>query len=96
MMPPDPPQLPEGKEENSLVTSPFSAFEAVSRGEGFWCGGRSERVGIVGQAGAFAERELVEEGMTEERQQIVSGWNFPDRASVREQTRLLNFHSNCY
>lgn len=64
MMPPDPPQLPEGKEENSLVTSPFSAFEAVPRGESFWCRGRSERVGIVGQAGELVERELVEEGRT--------------------------------
>lgn len=42
------------------------------------------------------ERALWRRGKWEERQQIVSGWNFPDRASVREQMCLLNFHYNCY
>lgn len=56
-------------------------------------------MGMAGQAGALGRESLVEEGKTggrEERQQIVSGWNFPDRAAVREQMCLLNFHSNCY
>lgn len=49
----------------------------------------------VGQ-GISGERALWRRGKWEERQQIVSGWNFPDRASVREQMCLLNFHCNCY
>lgn len=32
--------LPQGKGENSLLSSPFSTFKAVSREESFWCGGR--------------------------------------------------------
>lgn len=51
----NPLQLPKGKED-SLVTSPFSTF-GLFLGESFSCGGRSNRMGIVGQAGALVERE---------------------------------------
>lgn len=48
-----------------------------------------------GWAGAWME-SLWGKGGLREGQTIVSGWNFPDRATVREQTCLLNSHCDCF
>lgn len=49
-------QLPKEKED-SLVTSSFSTFRLFPVERVSPCGGRSNRVGIAGQAGALVERE---------------------------------------
>ena len=68
----------------------FQGTEFLMWREG-WEGGH----GVVGWV-LSGERVQWRRGKQEERQQIVSGWNFPDGASVREQMCLLNFHYNCY
>lgn len=91
-MPPGPLQLLEGKEENSLVTSPFSTFEAGSRKREFlmW---REEREGGHGGAGwGISEESLVGEGKTG-RETANCFWMEFSRQGLREQMCLLNFHS---
>ena len=85
----------KGKEITTLLSllniwGCFLGTEFLMWREG-WEGGH----GVVGW-GLSGERARWRRGKQEERQQIVSGWNFPDGASVREQMCLLNFHYNCY
>lgn len=51
---------------------------------------------VRGWAGAPGGESLWGRGGLEEGQTIVSGWNFPDGATVREQTCFLNSHCNCF
>ena len=88
---------PEEKGENSRLSFPFSTFEAASRGQSFWCGGRGERVGMVWLAGSLVVRESSGGGENKRRDsKLFLDGIFQTGASVREQMCLLNFHCNCY